>query len=790
LPSLEQVLTSLRQVSRGLRRSPASAIAAIVTLALTLAAATAIFAVVDATLLTPPPFADPSALVEIGEIPVNDPATALRAVSAQTLDAWRAQSLGAIRLEAYDGTNVTLTGGRYPERLNGILVSPGYLPMLGVTPRIGRTFSERDAAEGSAIIVSDAGWRSLLLGDPNPLGRTLMIDGRARSVIGVLPPTSGAGLGAAVWMPMAIAPGDPDGARVRVVGRLTPGVTIATASALLGATPGQSRDLQPAVLSLPRLLQGRAADVMPFILLAAGLGVALAAVNLAGLMVLRAMDRSRELAVRAALGATRTDLLKPLVLEAHVLVTAGALCGVLLALWLTPAAAQLASMQLGMTAAGAAIGWRAGAVLIVVALACAWISALAPALAAAKRFDLSRTGRDQISQAPTTVALRRVFVAAEIAVAFVLLAAVVLVGRSLQAVIAIEPGFVPDQVLAAPISIPAARYPDARSIAQFYRQLEEALASRFARNQVAIIDELPLSDSSSGRIHVALSRDGMMHQAVARVAGPGYFELLAIPIFEGRTFNNDDRGDATPIAVVSRSLAERLYQDTRVLGRTLWIPSLNTDVQIVGVVGDVKHRSLEEETMPTLYFSAAQQPSRSSNIVLRTGRPDADTLDIVRAEVARLDPEVPVYGRATLDEVIQRSAGVPIRRVVSAMFAAFALLALVIAAVGVFGVVAHDVSARRLEMALRLALGAHPTRLLHAVLRQAAAILVAGLAAGMALSLFFSRLLNALLYGVTATDAVTIVLVTALLSCTMLLAASVPARRAARTNPVALLRGE
>jgi putative ABC transport system permease protein len=783
------VLTSLRQALRSLRRSPASAIAAVVTLALTLASATAIFAVVDATLLTPPPFVDPDALAVIGEVPANAPASAPRAVPARILQEWRTYAGAAIQMEAYDPGNVTLTGGPYPERVSATLAAPGLFALLGVTPRIGRSFSERDAADGAAVIVSDEFWRTKLLADPNPLGKTLIIGGQVRAIVGVLPPAFMFGLNpSSLWLPLNVA-ADNDGPRVYVVGRLSSGVTPATASALLGAVPADSaRGVQPAVLSLNAFLRGRASELMPLLIFAAALGVGLATINLAGLLMLRAMDRARELAVRAALGARRAELIQPLLIEAHLLVLAGACSGVLLALWITPAAAQLAMAQLGTAAGDVAIGWRAAMVLIAVALTCAWLSALGPALAASKRFDLRQISRDEVSASPAPLTVRRLFVASEIAVAFVLLAAVLLVGRSLQRVIAIAPGVAPDGVLTAQISLPRARYRDARAIVSFYEQLEEGLRAHVGPGRVAIVDELPLTGSTAGRIRVAASRTAASNDAVARVAGRGYFELLQIPVIEGRTFDARDSLNGPPGAVISRSLADLVFPNTSSVGHELWLPAASRSVEILGVVGDVKHRSLEEETMPTLYLSAAQQPSGGNYLVLKTGRPDADILDIVRAEVARLDPELPIYAPRTLDAVIAASAGVPVRRVVSTTFAAFALLALVIAAVGVFGVVAHDVSARRLEMALRLALGAHPRRLQSAVLRQASVILLAGLSAGLMSSLLLSRVLDALLYGVTATDTVTIAAVSVLLSATMLVAAILPARRAARTNPVDVLR--
>jgi len=743
----------LRHLMRNLRRSPTSAMAAVASLALTLGAGASIFAVLDAVVLTPPPFVNPSELVLLGEVPVDEPAAAPRAVGYATFERWRerAGSMGA--LEAFDGTNLTLTGLGAAERVSGANVTPGFLPLLGVAPARGRAFTAADVGE-PVVIVSDAFWRGKLAGDPDAVGRRIALGGQPHTIVGVLPTGFFFGFDPCdLWRPLPMTPAQAARAGFRVIGiaRLA---NTGTAAALAGALDDVSRESTPpahvAATPVAAAIAGDATRTLALLGAAVSLVVLLAFVNLAGLLIVRAIDRRRELAVRNALGASRAEIARQLLLEAQALVTAGVAGGILLAAWTTPVVARLTLTQFGGFGTIAnreiTINWRAIAVVSLVASACAWLCGLLPAIAAARRsaVDVLRRGA---TAPPRELALRRVLVAGEVALAFVLLVSMMLVGRSLLKVLNVNEGFDPRGVLALSVSPQPGGYPANDRLVAFYRELQRSLEERLGGDAIAIVDELPLThDRGRGLVRAQQADAG--REAVVRVAGPHYFDVMRIPVVAGRTIDASDDAAAPARAVVSRSLADRLFKTDSAVGRQILLGTPPRPVDIVGVAGDVKLRALEEPALPTIYLSAWQAPSRSNHIVVRSAMPDADVIAIVREHVARLDRELPVYGTRSMREVVDASPGVPARRMLTATFVAFAILAVVLSAIGLFGVVAHDVARRRFELALRIALGADSVRILRAVLTQGAVLIASGLGAGAVLSFWSARALGAMLFAI------------------------------------------
>ena len=775
----------LRHTWRSLRRSPASAIAAIVSLAVALGAGTTIAAVVDRTLLTPLPFPAPETLVVAGEVPLDEPAAAPRAVATATFESWRTNATNAVQLEPYDPVNVTFSGGEQPERLSVTAATPGLMHLLGVTPRIGRLFGD---AEAAVTVVSDEFWRLHLQADPNPLGQVVVLGGQPHNIVGVLPPEFVFPLNpSALWVPLNAANLDGN-ARVRILGRLRPGVSLSSALAQLNErVVPLDANTQPALRPLHAVLAGAAQAAMPLLLMAALLALTMTTANLSGLLMLRTMDRSRELAVRTALGATRVQVARQVLIESHLIVACGTAGGALLTLWLAPLAAQIASDYLGATVS-VTRSWRAFAALAASATACAWLCAAAPAISAVRRRREFSGGRELARSSGLDTIVRRAFVVGEVTIAFVLVAAMLLVGRSLQRLTAVDPGFDTTGVLTARLSLPAPQYRDAAAVGTFYSQLDAALSARLGRDSVAVVDELPLT-GDRGRSFAGVARDSAKLDVVARVAGPHYFSVLGIPLIAGREFTTDDDGDASARVIVSRRAAERLFEGHAV-GRTLWLQGLTAPAEIVGVVSDVKHRALDEGDLPTVYFSAFQAPSRSSHIVMRTTGDPGTALQLLRAEARRLDPMLPVYSPRLLADEVAASPGVPLRRVVAATFAAFAALAVVIAGVGLFGVIAHDVNRRRLELALRLALGADPWRLQGGVVMQGLTMLALGVAVGAVLWFVLSSGLRAVVYETSLGDPTTLGLAIVVLLACAVGAAAIPARQVARTSPFAALRGE
>jgi predicted permease len=782
----------LLHLTRHLRRSPASAIAAILTLALTLGAGAAIFAIVDAVLLTPPPFTDPGALAIVGETPIDQLAAVPRTVSYATFEAWRERARALAVFDAFDGTNFTLTGLGASERITATTVTPGLLTLLGVSPALGRLFDSGDVGR-PVVVISHAFWRRKLAADPDVIGHQIILGGQPHGIVGVLPQRFFFALDPCdVWRPFPMPPAQAarDGVRVRVLARLASGTSpFLLADALQDVSRTSSPPSRAVATPVAAVIAGDATNTLVLLGGAAALATAIAFANLAGLLIVRSIDRWRELAVRTALGARRSEIVRQLLLEASALVVVGSAGGVLLALWLTPIAAQLVLQQFrGIANVDVTLSWRVVGLLTILALICAGICGSLPALIAARATVVDVLRRGTTPQ-PRELRWRRLLVTGEVAVAFVLVVCVALLGGSLIRILSVNPGFDVRGVLVLALSVPAANYSTPQRVASFYAALQNALEDRLGPRTVSMVNEIPLS-GTGGRSLVGARPESMGPEALLRETGPAYFEVMRIPIAAGRSFDRRDDASAPPRVVVSESLTKALFASGESIGRHIWLASLARDVEIIGVVAEVQQRALDAAASPTVYLSAQQSPSRNNIIVVRSSRPDADVIAVVREEVAKLDGDVPVYGTRSMQEVISASPGVPARRVLTATFLGFALLAVVLGAIGLFGVVAHDVARRRAELALRLALGADPMRLLSATLWQGAVMVGSGLAVGGVLSFWAARALGSMLFATNRFDILSVSLAAMVLAAAGIGAALPAALRAARTDPLIALRAE
>jgi putative ABC transport system permease protein len=792
------MLIDLRHLLRTLRRSPASAAAAVLTLSLTLGAGASIFAVVDAVLLTPPPFADPEALVTLGEILPGEPASAPRAVRYATLEAWRERARSLATLEASDGTHLTLTELGAAERVHVTDVTPGFLPLLGVAPTHGRLFEANDLSQ-PLVILTHAFWRAKLAADPAAIGRDIMLGGRPHTIVGVLPEQFVYPLDQVdVFRPLPLPPFDPAapedraGYRVGVMARLARNVSPRDLTAALDeVSRGSSPPAQVVATGLGARMSRGSARTLGLLAGAGALAVLIAFANVAGLLLVRSIDRRRELAVRTALGARPSEIARQLVLEAETLVAIGIAGGVLLALWLTPVVSRLALEPFGdLATREVAVSWRVIGALAIVAAACAGLCGLLPAFVATRGNVVDVLSRG-VTPAPREIGLRRVFVTAVVALACVLLVSLSLVGRSLRNVLNVSPGFDARGVLTLPLLMPEGKYPSPERVASFQSALHSALEARFGTGTVSVVNELPL-DHDRGRRVVRAQPTDPRREAVLREAGSGYFDVMRIPIVAGRAFDARDNAAAPPRVVVSESLAKMLFAREQAVARHIILGGgrFAVNAEVIGVVGDVKHRALDEAFLSTVYLSAAQAPSRNVILVVRGQRPEADVVAAVREEVARLDRDVPVHGVRSMQDMIAASPGVPARRVLTATFMGFALLAIVLAGIGLFGVVAHDVASRRAELALRIALGANPMRILMRTLGQGAWMVGAGLVVGSVLSIWAARALGSMVFGTGRFDPVNVAVAAAVLMVVGAVAVLPAARRAARTDPLNALRSE
>ena len=793
------MLIDFRHLVRNLRRSPASAVAAVMTLSLTLGAGASIFAVVDDVLLTPPPFADPDALFRLGEILPGDAASTSRSVRYGTVEAWRERAGALAGIEGADGTHLTLTEPGPPDSVHVTDVTPGYLGLLGAAIAHGRPFEAADLSQ-PVVILTHTLWRAKFAADPSAIGRQIVLSGRPYRVVGILPEAFVYPLDQVdVFRPLQLPPADPAdpearaGVRVLVMARLTRNVSPNDLTAVLDEVSQRSPTPARVVATpLAVVLARGATRTLALLAGAAGLALLIAFANLAGLLLVRSIDRRRELAVRTALGARPFEIARQLMLEAEALVVIGVAGGVLLALWLTPSVGRLALEQFGGAARGeVAVSWRVMGALTIVAAACAGLCGMLPALVTSRGnvVDVLRRGA---TPARRELRLRRVFVTGVIALACVLLVSLSLVGRSLRHVLNLDPGFDARGVLTLGISVTSAtKYPTTERVAAFFSTFHRALEQRLGPGTVSMINELPLThDRGRGLFRIQATDPPV--EMVRREVAPSYFDVMRIPIIAGRGFDARDDAAAPFRVVVSQSLAARWFAGEHPIGRQIRLGPAGRPAEVIGVVGDVKHRSLDDEaSLPTVYFSAFRSPSRPMILVIRSQRPDAEVLAVVNEEKARLDAEMPVVrALRPMQDVAAASPGLPVRRALTATFLGFTVLAIVLAGIGLFGVVAHDVAARRAELALRIALGAEPMRILMRTLAQGAWMVGAGLVAGAVLSIWAARSLSSVVFAADRFDPLNVAAAAAVLMVVGTAAVLPAARRAARTDPLSALRSE
>jgi predicted permease len=803
-------LYDTRYALRVLSRAPGFALASVATLALGIGASATVFSVVRGVVLEPLPYAAPDRLVRVFDSSAEQPKFPM---SPANFKDYR-DGVGAFEaLAAYEREDLQI-GGERPEQLRGMRVTPGFFTLLGWRPALGRDFraGEERPGQDDVAILSDGLWRRRFGADPAIVGRTVRFSDRPFVIVGVMPPgfqhvggtyrTYGHGNTVDVWWVRTLnpvpTPFDRNAHFLNVVGRVREGVTIeqaraelAAASARLAATlPNRNGGWGVALVPLRDEILGSAASTLGLLLGAVQLVLLLACVNVAGLLLGRATERTREIGVRAALGATRARLVGQLVVESLVLAVAGGALGIALA------AAAVRALPLVATAGtprlhAVSVDWTVAAYAAGVSALTALLFGLAPALhlARARSSDtLKGGGRGTVGAGHRTA--RGILVAAEIAVAFVLVVGASLLVRSFARLSATDHGFEPRGVLTARFSLPAARYPDRASGAAFYQRLRARILSLPGVEEAGLATDLPWTGYDENTAFGIVGRtfpQGEGPEARFHMATPGYFRALRVPVLAGRDLAEGDVATAPAVVVVNERLARRYWGGAQAaLGvrLELW----GRERAVVGVVGDIKDTPWAGEAEPALYFPQAQQSFGDILLAVRaSGDPNALVEPITRA-VRDLDPALPLANVAPLDRV----AGdvLSARRFLLALVGAFAVTALALAVVGVYGMMAHAVGARVQEFGVRQALGATRADIGRIVLRSGAAIGLAGAAGGILLGVATTRLLAASLYGISPLDPLTFATVAVLLVAAALVASLVPARRATRVDPAVALRGD
>ena len=813
---METLTQDVRYGFRALRKNLGFTLVAVLTLALGIGANTALFSVIDTVLLRPLPYKDSDRLVSISS---EDVATKARVFGVSFPKFHRIQSLS----QAFESTGATyglplsLAMHGTPEQVNGAHVTRGFFDVFGVKPVLGRGFLPPEDENGGAdvAIVSDSFWRSHLDGNREALGQTLALEGRSVTVVGVLP----AGFRfpfqqpePEVWLPRVFDHALLGPVRVQTgatylftVARLRNGVSIAQAeSELLAINAGYKRDFagfadaskfEPTLETLKENLVGDVRKPLLVLLAAVGFVLLIGCANVASLLLSRATSRRREIAIRSAIGASRLRLIQQLLTESILLSFGGGAVGVALA-WV--AIRLLRSLPQGIVplANHVALNPSVLGFTLILSLVTGIGFGLLPSLLAAHQ-DLNQTLKEAKSSGPQGTRhghSQALLVIAEVAVAAVLVIGAGVLIKSFDKLTDVNPGFDSGNLTTFSLKLSETRYPSAAQRAEFFRRFTEEIQAIPGVQSAAAVRYLPIAP---GGLFIYFCPEGTACQGLgkdpfvfAQTVTPDYFKAMRIPLLRGRFFDAHDIAGSKPVVMINDSTARRYFSGRDPIGLHLTGTREKVAMEIVGVVADVKTGGLSAQSVEEMYQPIEQNPSSTMTMVVRSDGDAAPVLTAVRHEVAQLDPDLPMANLASMREVISRSGRVSQSRLTAQLTGAFALLALLLTAIGIYGVVTYSVAQRTQEMGLRMALGANRGDVLRLVIAQGMRFVLVGIAIGFTAALALTRLLKTLLFGTSATDPLTFATVILLLIVVASLACYVPARRAASLDPLIALRYE
>ncbi len=802
----DDMFQDLRYGTRMLVKNPGFTFVALLTLALGVSANTSIFSVVNALLLRPLPYPNPDQLVWVGEV---IPQTKSESVPGHHFLDWSERSQTLERIAAYNPDDFTLTGAGEPERLDGNRVSADFFTLLGVEPLLGRNFLPAEDRPGGerAAIISHSLWQRRFSADRGVVGRSITLDNQSYTVVGVLPPGFRFIHPFEVWVPLALDPQQERGNQqisiLSVIARLRPGVTREQARAELetirSLTRSSERPLpggQVRLTSLHARLVGDTRRLLLILLGAASLILLIACANIANLLLSRAVARQKELAIRASLGAGRLRLVRQMLTESLLLALGGGALGLLLAFCLTKALVALAAADTFGDISHLAtvnLDFRVLGFTLLVSLATGILSGSAPAILLSRpnlNDSLKEGGRSGVFHRSR---LRHLLMMTEVALAVVLLAGAGLLIRSFARLLEVNPGYRAEGLLTLRVSLPELRYEQAEKRKAFYHEILQRVSALPGVESAGVINHLPLTDFQlAGWLRIP----GRPQPFNAN--GPGtpmgivsqdYFRVMGIPLRAGRIFTERDDSESPRVAILSEALARQLFPDEDAVGKKVWMPGPGKDTPtVIGVVGDVKHQGLDRDVTPQAYVPYLQFAMPSTAIVVRTTGNPLRLAAAVRNQALAIDREVPVYEVQTMDERL--TASISSRRFNLLLLGVFALLALALAAVGVYGVIAYVVTQRTQEVGIRIALGAQRSDVLRLFIWQGMTSVVIGVALGLAGAWALTRVMASLLFSVSATDPATFAGVALLLTVVALLACYLPARRASRVDPMVALRYE
>jgi putative ABC transport system permease protein len=801
---MDTLLRDIRYGVRGLLKRPGFTAVALIALALGIGANTAIFSLVNAVLLRPLPFAEPDRLVWVFGNIRN--AGNRASVSPPDFLDYRKQTTAFEEFAAMFSfpVPVNFTGSGEPERLTAAAVTGNYFQALGVNAALGRTFFLENEKPGSdqVAVLSYAFWQKRFGGDPAVINKTVTLDGKTFAVLGVMPRDFSLPQSAELWVPINfdISPGMKrrQSHFLRPIGKLKAGVTLAQAQADTDAVARRLEEQYPEtnsgwnlrLVSLREQLVGRTRPTLFILFGAVGFVLLIACANVANLLLVRAAGRHKEIALRTALGAGRFRIVRQMITESVLLALAGGALGTLLAVWGVELLVTLSAGSIPPTAQVRIDATVLGFTLLI-SLLTGVLFGLAPALRTMK-LNLSESlkeGGRSPGEGAQRNRTRSVLVVLESAVAVVLLIGAGLLVRSLIQLQNTHPGFDAHNVLTMNVQLPREKYAAPEKAINFFEQIESRIGGLPGVESVGLISELPLSGQQNDMPYTVEGRPPVsIDQAFDddyRRVNRQYFSAMRIPVLRGRNFTEQEVRQSAKVVIISDLLARQTFPNEDPIGKRLIMSLGNQPFEIIGIVGDIRHRALEFQPAAAMYMPTYEA---GMNVVIRTKGEPTSMAAAVRKEVQGIDPDQPVAAVKTMEQWLETSVSAPRYR--TALLALFALVALVLASTGIYGVMSYTVTQRTHEIGVRMALGARRLDVLKLVVRQGMTLVVIGVGLGLLGAFALTRVMSSLLFGVTAKDPVTFVAVAGLLTLIAFVACYLPARRATKVDPLVALRYE
>ena len=817
------ILQDVRFGLRMLMKHRLATLVSIVALALGIGANTAMFSMAEAFLLHPAPFENAQRIVALVDSRLQQNGGAagpligdMNPIAPATYFDWQKEARSFDQLGAYSWDEVNLTGDSHPQKVQAFQVSANLFQMLGVRPKMGRAFTndEEQPGKDQEIVLGHALWEQRYASDPNIVGKTVKVDGKSYIIVGVMAKGFDFPMPAEAWVPLSMNLKERerrDHRWIWVLGHLKPGVSFSEAGAEMKAItereaeayPDTNKGWQVHTMPLSEFMTGYLTRQYTILLLGAvGFVLLIACADVANVQFARITGRGNEIAIRTALGGSRMRIVRQLLIESILLSLAGAVLGLFLAQW----ALALILAHMPPDVAKFVAGWKtisldSGAFLFTLAIAVVSgiLSGIAPSFMNS-RTNLSDTLKESgrgTSLGRARGRLRNALVVAEISLALVLLVGAGLLVKNFQGLLNINESYAPQTLLTMNLMLPEMQYAKPAARLAFHEQVLQRLSSLPGVQSAALVTHVPYADGGGVSTYAfsiegrTLSRRGELRDAIIETTAPNYFQSLNIGLRQGRFLNEADGAEATPVAVISESLARRYFPGENPLGKRIKVGAMDSEhpwMTIVGVVNDVHYSWIIKEEVPTIYGPFRQAPPYYTTIVLRSLHDPLQLISPVREQIAGVDPDLPLYNIKPMDKLITESIiGIAY---VAAMMAVLGVIALVLASVGVFGVMSYSVSERAHEIGIRMSMGAQTTDILRMVLRSGMTLTVLGLGIGLPIAFALARALAALLFGVQAADPFSFIGLPLLLAGVAALACYLPARRAARLDPLRALRYE